>query len=111
MANANSKSWQMNLPTAIVIWAFIVAAAALAGVWLGFGGRRFAIALGVAAALFAFEFWLAAPAVLARARDWLGGHGRALAPIVPLFAVILYSFAVTGSWQWMLAGVAYAVFP
>ena len=102
----------MNLPTAIAIWAVIVAAATVAGVWrLGFGGRRFGVALGVAAALFAFEFWLAAPAVLARARNWLGGHGRALAPIVPLFAVILYSFAVTESWKWMLAGAAYAVIP
>ncbi len=102
----------MNPLTAIAIWAVIVAAAAVAGVWrLGFGGRRFAVALGVAAVLFAFEFWLAAPAVLARARNWLGGRGRALAPIVPLFAVILYSFAVTGNWQWMLAGAAYVVIP
>ncbi|HKN60826.1 MAG TPA: type II CAAX endopeptidase family protein [Candidatus Acidoferrales bacterium] len=101
----------MNLPAAIVVWVVIVATTAVAGVHLGFGGRRFAVALGVAAVLFAFEFWLAAPAVLARARDWLGGRGRALAPIVPLFAVILYSFAVTGNWRWMLAGAAYAVIP
>jgi membrane protease YdiL (CAAX protease family) len=101
----------MNLPTAIVVWTIIVAATSVAGVHLGFGGRRFAVALGVAAVLFAFEFWLAAPVALARARDWLGGHGRALAPIVPLFAVILYSFGVRGSWQWMLAGAAYAVIP
>src|SRR5271165_3405920 len=102
MPNANSRSRQMNLPTAIAIWAIIVATAAFAGIWrLGFGGRRFTVALGVAAVLFAFEFWLAAPAVLARALDWLGGHGRALAAIVPLFAVIRYSFAVTGSWRWV----------
>jgi uncharacterized protein len=111
MANANSRAWQLNLPTAITVWAVIVAGTAFAGAWLGFGGRPFAIALAVAALLFAFEFWLAAPAVLNRARTWLGGHGRYLAPIVPLFAVIIYSFGVTQSLKWMLAGAAYAVIP
>lgn len=111
MANGNSSSWKLNLPTAITIWALIVAATAFAGAWLGFGGRAFAVALGVAALLFAFEFWLAAPKVLEIARTWLGGHGRFLAPIVPLFAVIIYSFGVTQSLKWMLVGAAYAVLP
>lgn len=110
MANANSRSWQLNLPTAIAIWAVIVAATAVGGMWLGFGGRQFAIALAVAALMFAFEFWLAAPGVLDRAHTWLGGHGRYLAPIVPLFAVIIYSFGITGL-KWMLVGAAYAVIP
>jgi uncharacterized protein len=111
MANGNSRSWQLNLPTAITIWALIVAATAFAGAWLGFGGRAFAVALGIAALLFAFELWLAAPNVLDHARTWLGGHGRFLAPIVPLFAVIIYSFGVTQSLKWMLVGTAYAVIP
>jgi len=101
----------MNLWIAVAIWALIVAATAVAGAWLGFGGRPFAIALTVAALLFAFEFWLASPRVLDRARAWLGEHGRAFAPIVPVAAVILYSLGVTGSWKWMLAGIAYAVIP
>lgn len=112
MANANSRSSQLILVVSIIaIWAVIVAFAAVAGMWLGFGGRAFAVALGVAALLFAFEFWLAAPAVLDRASTWLGGHGRFLAPIVPLFAVIIYSFGVTQSLKWMLVGAAYAVIP
>lgn len=111
MANANFRSWQLNLPTAITIWALIVASTAVAGVWMGFAGRAFAIALCVAAILFAFEFWLSAPGVLDRARTWLGGHGRYLAPILPLFAVIIYTFAAVPSLKWMLAGAAYAVIP
>jgi len=111
MANANSRAWQLNLPAAITIWALIVAATAFFGTWLGFGGRMFAVALAVAAMLFAFEFSLAAPAVLNSARTWIGGHSRFLAPIVPLFAVIIYSFGVTGSLKWMLAGAAYAMLP
>jgi uncharacterized protein len=101
----------MNFPAAIAVWAIVVIATAFAGAWLGFGGRRFVVALSVAAVLFAFEFWLAAPRVLERARAWLGGHGRALAPAVPLAAVIIYSLGVTGSGKWLLAGVIYAVIP
>lgn len=111
MANVNSRSRQMTLLVAITVWGIIVLAAAIAGSRLGFGGRRFAIAVAVAAALFAFEFWLAAPGVLDRTRAWLGGHGRALAPIVSLAAVIVYSLGVTGSGKWLLAGALYAVIP
>jgi uncharacterized protein len=101
----------MTLPAAISLWALIVLATAIAGVWQGFGGRRFAIALSVAAVLFAFEFWLAAPRVLPCARAWLGGRARALAPVVPLVAVIIYSLGVTGSGKRLLAGALYAVIP
>ncbi len=101
----------MPLPAAITVWAIIVAGTAVFGVWLGFSGHRFVIALSVAAALFAFEFWLAAPSVLKGARAFLGGHGRALAPLVPLGAAIVYSLGVTGNGRWLLAGAAYAVIP
>jgi uncharacterized protein len=104
---ANTRSWQMTLPAAMTAWAVIVAATAFLGVWLGFSGHRFAIALGIAAALFAFEFWLAAPRVLDRVRTFLGP----LAPLVPLAAVIIYSLVVTGSGRWLLAGAGYAVIP
>ena len=111
MANTNSRSWQMNFPAAIAVWAVIVIATAIAGASLGFAGGRFAVALSVAAILFAFEFWLAAPAALERACAWLGGHGRTLAPVVPLAAVVIYSLGVTGSGRWLLAGALYAVIP
>lgn len=101
----------MNLPTAVAVWGCVVSLGVFLGLRLGYGEPRFAIALGVAAALFAFEFLLSAPAVLAKVRDWLGDHGGAITALVPLFAVLIYSFGVTGDWKWMLAGAAYAIVP
>jgi membrane protease YdiL (CAAX protease family) len=93
------------------MWAAIVAVAAFWGVWMGLAGRPFIVALGVAAALFAFELFLAAPPVLARVQRILRTRGGTIAPLVPLFALLVYAFGVTGSWKTMLAGAAYAVVP
>lgn len=108
---APSKSWQMDFPTAAGVWAPIIVFVVILGFRMGYGGRRFGIALGVAALLFAFEFFLASPRVLAWARGMLGGHGRVLAPLVPLFAVIIYTLTVTGDWKMALVGAAYSVLP
>jgi CAAX protease family protein len=101
----------MNFPTAAAAWAVIVILAAFLGMRLGYGGVRFAIALGVGAALFAFELFLGAPPVLQRARGWLGEHGGVLAALVPLFAVLIYSISVAGNLKWTLAAAAYTVVP
>jgi len=101
----------MSFPLAFVIWAFVVAAAAFEGVRRGFHGHAFFVALGIAALLFAFELFLAAPHILASAQRALGGRGALLAPLVPLFAVLIYSLAVTGNWKMLLFGAAYAVLP
>ena len=90
----------------------MVALAAFVGVWRGLAGRRFLIALGVAAALFGFELFLAAPRVLrSRAARSCAAAARILAPLVPLFAVLIYAFGVTGDWRTMLIGAAYTVLP
>jgi uncharacterized protein len=108
---ANARSWQMNFSTAVVIWAGVVAAATYEGVRRGFHGHAFFVALGVAALLFAFELFLAAPRVLAWVQRGLGGRSGVLAPLVPLCAVLAYSLAVTGDWKMLLFGAAYAVLP
>src|SRR5271170_2733365 len=107
----NSASWSMNLPTACAAWAVIVVLAAFYGIRLGYTGRSFALALGVAAALFAFELFLAAPRVLERARHLFGEHGTVLAPLVPLFAVLIYTIGVTSDWKTVLLGAAYTLLP
>jgi uncharacterized protein len=94
-----------------IIWALVVACATFLGLRAGFGGRHFVIALGVAAVLFAFELFLALPSVQKGVRASLGDRGGMLAPIVPLFAVLTYSWGVRGGWHWMLIGAAYAVIP
>lgn len=101
----------MGLAVAAAIWAAMVALAAFLGVWMGLGGRRFIIALGIAAALFAFELFLASPLLLDRVQHTLRMRGGVIAPLFPLFAVLVYAFGVTHDWRTMLLGAAYAVLP
>jgi uncharacterized protein len=101
----------MGLPVAVAIWAVVVLLAAFAGIHLGYSGSRFAIALGVAAALFAFEFFLAVPKVFGIVQGALGQRGAVVAALVPLFAVLVYSIGVGGNWKYTLIGAAYAVLP
>lgn len=101
----------MNFPTAAAIWAAVVLCAAFYGLRLGLGGPRFAVALGVAAVLLAFELFLAAPPVMDACRRALGERGSVLAPLVPLFAVLIYVTAVSGGWRGALIGAAYVVLP
>jgi uncharacterized protein len=101
----------MTFAAAAVIWGAVVALAAFLGVWRGLGGRRFLIALGVAAVLFAFELFLAAPGVFDRVQSILRTRGTIIAPLVPLFAVLIYAFGVTSDWRAMLIGAAYTVLP
>jgi uncharacterized protein len=107
----NSKSWELKLPIAFAVWVPIVVFVILLGFRLGYGGRRYGMALSVAAVLFAFEFFLACPPVLERARKLLGEHGGVVAPLLPVFAVLIYTTTVTGNWRFALAGAAYCVLP
>jgi hypothetical protein len=101
----------MNLPAAASIWAAVVIFAAFYGMHLGLGGARFALALGVAGVLFAFELFLATPSVMDACRRTLGERGAVLAPLIPLFAMLIYATAVAGSWRSALIGAAYVVLP
>lgn len=105
-----TKTWELNVPTAAIVCAAITAFTGLLGIRLGFGGWRFATALVVAAALFVFELFLAAPQLLASMRSWLG-RASATAAIVPLLAVLLYGFSVSEAWKVVLVAAAYTVIP
>jgi CAAX protease family protein len=109
--NANLNAYRMRLPFAAAIWAVVVLFAAFYGMQLGMGGHRFAIALGVASILFAYELFLAVPSVLAAGLRKLGERGAVLAPLVPLFAILIYAVAVTGGWKAALIGAAYVALP
>lgn len=101
----------MNLPTAAALWAIVVIFVAFYGLHLGLSGARFALSLGIAAVLFAFELFLAAPPVLDSCRRHFGEALGVLAPLVPLFAMLIYAIAVTGGWRSALIGAAYVVLP
>jgi len=103
----SSKSSEVSSLAVGAVWAIVVACAAVLGLRAGFGGRHFVIALGVAAALFAFELFVALPAV----QRALGNRAATLAPVIPLLLVLMYSSSVAGGWPMMLIGAAYAVVP
>jgi len=105
------SNWQLGFPCAFVVWAAVVVAAAFEGLRRGFHGHAFVIALSVAAVLFGFEFFLAAPHVLASAQRALGGRAAYLGPLVPLCAVLVYSLSVSGNGALLLLGAAYCVLP
>lgn len=105
------KGWQMSPAAAAAIWAAVVIVAAFYGVSMGFHGRTFAVGLGVAAVLFAFELFLAAPAVLENiSRSW-GRLGVPVIVLLPLLAVLVYSLGVADRWHLTLAAATYAVLP
>ena len=51
------------------------------------------------------------PSILDQGRQSLGEHGGVLAPLIPLFAVLIYTVGVTTNWKMALIGAAYAVLP
>ncbi|HUA01560.1 MAG TPA: type II CAAX endopeptidase family protein [Candidatus Aquilonibacter sp.] len=108
---ASSKSGQIGAAVVAIVWAMVVACAAFLGVRAGYAGPRFVVALGVAAALFGFELFLALPSVQGVVAASLGGSGGTLVPLFPLLAVLVYAWGVAGGWEWMLIGAAYAVIP
>lgn len=110
MANS-PKSSPLSGAAVAVLWAVVVTSAALLGLRAGFHGPYFFFALGIAAALFAFELFLALPRVQGAVLASFGNRGGILAPLFPLFSVLLYSWAVAGGWEMMLIGAAYAVTP
>jgi uncharacterized protein len=109
--SADRRSWTMSLLVAAVVWAAITSLAGFVGNWMGLGGRRFAVALGVTALLFAFEWFLATPAAQQFVEKAVGGRGAIISPVVPLGAVLVYSCSITGNARLAIAGAAYALLP
>lgn len=114
------KLWRVDAPHsrqlpfagALALWAGSVLLAAFAGLRLGYGGRRFGIALLVAAALLAMELFLACPHVGERFSALFAGGAFLLAPLIPLVAFLVYALSLYPSnWLWVSAGVLYVAIP
>ena len=104
----------MPFSVAVTIWTAIVVLAAVYGMWLRFGGPSFALALGVAAALFAFEFFLAVPSVRTNLQSRFGARLGSLAPIIPLGLFLFYSIILKDrplTPGLTVAGAAYVIAP
>jgi membrane protease YdiL (CAAX protease family) len=113
---------QLNLPAAVALWAGIGFFFAIYGTWLGFGGRRFSIALAVFALFLAGQLFWAAAGVQDRAARWsesravslatyrhATGLAWALAPLLGylVYAVGTHSFSAAGPGM----ATAYALAP
>jgi membrane protease YdiL (CAAX protease family) len=107
----NSSSRQLPFLAAIAIWALIVALAAMYAMRAGFGGANLALALGVAAALFAFEFFLALPNIQNSLQTSFGARLGVLAPIIPLGLFLIYSVSLSHRPWLTVAGAAYVIAP
>jgi hypothetical protein len=81
---------------AALLWAALGLLGAFYGAWLGFGGRHFAVALAVAAALLAGHLFPAARGVTEWIIRWVGEHLALLAPMLPLALYFAYA-AGTGT--------------
>lgn len=95
-----------------MLWTAVVLSAVLAGLRRGYEGRRFVVAVVVAASLLAIELFLACPRIRERAGRLLPGGGFLLAPLVPLLGFLLYALNFYPSrWIWVSAGVLYVILP
>ena len=102
----------MSFPAAAAIWAAMVGSGGL--LWRVARPRRAAIpdrarlwppcSLGSSCSS-------PRPAFCDRVQRVLRARGGIVAPLVPLFAVLIYAFGVTCDWRSMLIGAAYTVVP
>jgi membrane protease YdiL (CAAX protease family) len=102
----------MPLAVAFVVWAALVLFGIFAGLRIGYGGRGFGIAIGVAAALLAVEVFVASPRTRERLEAFFSGHAFVLAPVVPLAVFLVYALNFYPSnWLHVVAGVLYVTVP
>ncbi len=98
---------QLGLLPALFLWAGLCLLAALYGNSLGFGGRPFAVTLGVFIFLFGVEFLLACGNLQQRVAGALGPGGGFLLSVAVLGAYFVYAVS-TGTFIWMRAAIAAA---
>jgi membrane protease YdiL (CAAX protease family) len=96
---------------AAIIWAALIALGVTLGIYLGFGGIRFAAAMTVCGVLLAGHIFPAAPRVRNQLLSLFAKCGGVFAVVIPLGAFIVYSTAVAGNWKTALAGAAYVLLP
>ena len=109
---ATSQSRQFPFLGAVILWAVLLLFGIFAGLWLGYGGRRFVVAMIAAALLLGGELFFASPQTRGRIMAFLGGHASFLVALVPLIAFLIYALADrTIGWIEATAGVLYVAIP
>ncbi len=109
---ASSHSRQLPFGGAFVLWAALVLFVIFAGLRLNYTGRRFAVAILVAAALLGVELFVARPRIRERLSAVFAGSSFFLAPLIPLLAFLIYALNLyPANWLWISAGVLYVAIP
>ena len=88
---------------AISLWAAAVAGAALFGAWHGFGGRAFAVTIGVFAFFLGVQVLLAAGNLGERLARRTGSHLGVLVCTIPFFAYLIYLLGTNSFTWWRVA--------
>jgi membrane protease YdiL (CAAX protease family) len=103
---------QLGFAAALGLWAALGFVAAFYGTWLGYGGHRFAVTLGIFAFFLAVVVLLAGRGVQERLARLLGPRGGLAVTLLPLLAYLIYALG-TNNFAWWRAGiaVAYALLP
>jgi uncharacterized protein len=109
---ASSHSRAFPFAGALVLWTALVLFAIFAGLRFGYSGRRFAVAILVAATLLAMELFIACPRIRERTVAFFSRRAFFLAPIIPLVVFLLYALNFyPPNWLWVSAGILYVVLP
>jgi uncharacterized protein len=108
----SSHSRQFPLAGTLALWAALVLFGIFAGLHLNYGGRRFAIAILVAAVLLATELLIACPRVRERATILFSRGAFCLPPLIPLVGFLVYALNFYPSnWRCTSAGILYVIIP
>ncbi|HKW89062.1 MAG TPA: type II CAAX endopeptidase family protein [Candidatus Acidoferrales bacterium] len=103
---------ELSLTGAFLIWTALFLYGIFAGLNFGYGGPRFAVAMGAAAILLAGEIFVASPPTQVRVDAFLRSYTFLSASLVPLAAYLFYVLA--GRFDRpieILAGIAYVASP
>src|ERR1019366_216115 len=102
-----SSGRQLSVWTALGLWATSVAVAAVYGTWHGYGGRAFAVTLGVFAFFLAIQLLFAAGNLGERMARRTGPRIGVLVCTLPFFAYLIYLLG-TNSFTWWRVAIAAA---
>ena len=101
----------MRIPVAAVVWGCVCLAGAFAGMWRGYGGPAFAVALACFGVWFAVQVGLAAEGVTERLAAAMR-RARYMLPLAPFAVYVMYALGTrVADWRLMVLAAAYACAP
>ena len=107
-----SSRRELSFTAAFIVWVALLLFGIFSGLQLGYGGHRFAVAMGAAAILLAGEIFAASPHAQTRLDAFLRKYSFLSASLIPLAGYLLYVLAAPFDRPAIIfAGIAYVVIP